>query len=807
MNKIIVFLVFLLIGISVPTYGQDILKSKDLKAVVVDDLSDDQIKQIQTQLEANNLSIDNAEPIALSKGMPKDEFSRLKIRLQSLENGKREKATVKSDNPDKSSIGERKQQLVENNPFVKNNNPLIFGSELFNNTALNFAPDLKLATPVNYILGPGDDIQVSVYGVQEYNGSLSVSVEGKINIPYVGQISVSGISIEAATQKIKSAMSKVYSTVASGQSQVSVSLSTIRTIKITIIGGKQPGSYSISSLATVYNALHLAGGPAENGSYRNIQLIRGNKVYKNVDIYRFLVYGDKSDDVGLKDNDVIKIPVYEKRVTLEGEVKRPGLFEIKGEETFADLLSFASGFSDVAYTASVNVVQKTDKEYKVTDIYAAEYSIYKPQAGDVYKVSKILNRFQNRVTIEGAVFRPNQYSFSKGMKMSELINKADGLREDAYTQRGRIVRLKSDLTSEIVEVNIADALSGDPQADIELQREDILTVYSLLDFRENYNVTINGEIKKPGVYSFFENLTLNDLLIQAGGLTGAASKRVEIARMIKSENIKVSSQRVEMFNIEIDALNNEQLENIKLQPFDVINIRKLPVYEQPQTVTLIGAVVYPGKYVLANKDERIYNVIQRAGGLSPQADIDGVKINRPIKSDQIEDLSRIDLNLGKEKDSIQDNLTDRVTELKYATIPVDWRQISNNTKHYSNVLLQPGDEIEIVTFTEGVKISGNVLLTSEIPFRKGKRFNYYINSVGGIDAKGWKKKSYVIYPNGKAATAGSFLFFRSYPDVTPGSQIVVPQKPDVKKLSTGEIVGLAGIITSLAGVVIAILRN
>jgi len=804
MNKIIAFIVLLTLSISGPVFGQDILKSKDLKGVVVDDLSDDQIKQIQTQLETNNLSVDNAEPIALSKGMSRDEFAKLKIRLQSLQNNKREQQ-VKSDKSDKSN-GDRKQEVIENNPQTVIVNPLIFGSELFNNTALNFAPDLKLATPVNYVLGPGDDIQISVYGVQEYNGNSTVSVEGKISIPYIGQISVAGITIEAATQKIKSAIGKVYSTVASGQSQVSVSLGTIRTIRITIIGGKQPGSYSISSLATVYNALHLAGGPAENGSYRNIQLIRGNKVYKNVDVYRFLVYGDKSDDVGLKDNDVIKIPVYEKRVTLEGEVKRPGIFEIKGDETFADLLSFASGFSDVAYTASVNVVQKTDKEYKVTDIYSAEYSTYKPQAGDVYKVSKILNRFQNRVTIEGAVFRPNQFSFTKGMKISELIQKADGLREDAYTQRGRIVRLKSDLTSEIVEVDIAKALSDDPEANIELQREDIVTIYSLLDFRENYNVTINGEIKKPGVYSFFENLTLNDLLIQAGGLTGAASKRVEIARMIKSENIKISSQRVEMFNIEIDALNNEQLENIKLQPFDVINIRKMPVYEQPQTVTLSGSVVYPGKYVLANKDERIYSVIQRAGGLSPQANIDGVKINRPIKSDQIEDLSRIDLNLGKETDSIQNNLTDRIAELKFATIPVDWRQISKDQKHYSNVLLQPGDEIEIATFTEGVKVSGNVLLTSEIPFRKGKRFNYYINSVGGIDAKGWKKKSYIIYPNGKAATASSFLFFKSYPMVEPGSQIVVPEKPEGKKLSTAELVGIAGILTSLAGVVIAILR-
>jgi protein involved in polysaccharide export with SLBB domain len=798
MNKILAFIILLTLSMSSPVFGQNILSSADLKAVVVDDLSDDQIRQVQSQLASNSTTIDALEPTVLSKGMSKTEFDKLRARLAQLK-------SQGNTSADSSEVAKKQKAPAATQTTIQKADPLIFGSELFNNPALSFAPDSKLATPVNYVLGPGDELQVSVYGVQEFNANIPVSAEGKIKIPYVGQFSVSGMTIEAATQKIKSEMGRVYSTVGSGQSTVSVTLGTIRTIKVTIIGSKQPGNYSISSLSTVYNALHIAGGPAENGSYRNIQLIRGNKVIRNIDIYHFLVNGDGSDNVGLKDNDVIKIPVYEKRVVLEGEVKRAGIFEIKGNETFVDLLSFASGFSDVAYTASVNVVQKTDKEYKVKDIYAAEYATYKPLSGDVYKVSKILSRFENRITVEGAVFRPNQFSFSQGMRISDLIMKADGLREDAYTQRARIVRLKTDLTSEIVEVDLAKALSGDPEANIELKKEDVLTVYSLLDFKENYSVTINGEIKKPGSYSFVENLTLNDLLIEAGGLTGAASKKVEIARMIKSENIKVSSQKVEIIDIEINALNNEQLDNIKLQPFDVINIRRLPVYEQPETVLVSGSVVYPGKYVIAKKDERIFDVIKRAGGLNPQANTEGVKIKRPIKAEQLEDLSRINLNLGK-GDSIQKKLNQKVAELKYATIPVDWNEINNNPKHYSNVLLQPGDEIEVSTFTEGVKVSGSVLLTSEIPYRRGKGFNYYISSVGGVDAKGWKRKSYVIYPNGRAATASSFLFFKSYPEVEPGSQIVVPARPETKRLSTGEIVGIAGILTSLAGVVIAILR-
>jgi protein involved in polysaccharide export with SLBB domain len=806
MNKFIIFLFFFILGVCTPLTAQDLLKSSDLRSVNVDELSDPQIAQIKSQLKSNNMSIDQAETLAISKGMSATEFAKLRSRLTGLESSGNTNLRTAGNKTGSNSAGVKTREMTASPQAISEpSNPLIFGSELFNNPALSFEPNQKMATPLNYVLGPADELQISVYGVQEFNASIPVTVEGKVNIPYVGQIPVSGLTIEAATQKIKNAMAKVYSTVGSGQSKVTVTLSSIRTISITIIGSKHPGNYSISSLASVYNALHIAGGPADNGSYRNIQLIRGNKVFKNIDIYDFLVDGNQSDNVGLKDNDVIRIPVYQNRVTIEGEVKRPGIFEIKGDETFAELISFASGFTEVAYTASVSVVQKTDKEFKVRDINADEFATYKPKSGDVYKVSKILSRFENRIIITGAVFRPDQYSFTPGMRISDLVAKADGLREDAYTLRARLIRLKDDLTSEIVEVNLAEALVGNASANIELKKEDALTIYSLLDFKENYKVSIDGEVRSPGSYDYYENLTLNDLLIQAGGLTGAASKKVEIARMVKAENIdNTNPRKVEVLVIEINTLNNEQMENIKLLPYDVINIRRLPVFEQPEQVILSGEVIYPGRYVLENKDERIGDIIKRAGGLSPQANIYGVKIKRPIKSEQVEDLSRIDLNLG-EGDTIQKKLTDRVIQLKYATIPVDWERIMKDEKHYSNVILLPGDEIEVLAFEEGVKISGNVLLNSEIPYRKGKGFNYYINSVGGVDEKGWKKKSYIIYPNGKADVAGSFLFFRSYPEVQPGSQIVVPAKPVNKKMSTGEIVGIASVLTSLAGVVIAIL--
>ncbi len=786
--------------------AQDLLKGTDLSTIKVDYLSDGDLAKIKSQLQSNNTTIDQVETTVLAKGMSATEFAKLKARLSS------QLATESTGISDKDLYDEKKgeqsrqQEKIVNKKVKDTLNSLVFGSELFDNPDLNFEPNLKLATPVNYILGPGDELQISVYGVQEYSANIPVTTEGKVNIQYVGQISVSGMTIEAATQKIRGAIARVYSTVASGQSQVGISLSRIRTIKVTIIGSKQPGNYSISSLATVYNALFLGGGPGKNGSYRNIELLRNNKVYKKIDIYNFLVNGNQSDNVGLKDNDVIRIPAYSQRVTVEGQVKRPGIFEMKSGETFKDLLSFASGFNEFAYTASVNVLQKTAKEFKVKDIKSSEYGSYNPLAGDVFRISKILNRFENRIKIEGAVFRPDTYSFYEGMRVSDLVAQADGLKEDAYTARATIVRTKADLTTEVTNVNLDQALSGDFEANIPLRKEDVVTVYSILDFKEDYKITIDGEIKRPGVYEYHEDLTLNDLLVQAGGLTGSASKRVEVARMIKSDTIDDANlSRAQLFNIDIIAGNNEQIKNFELQPFDVVNIRRMAVFEKPEMVTVSGAVNYTGKYVLANKKEKIYDVIQRAGGLKAIANLDGVKIKRPINAKQIEELENVNLNLEK-KDSIQDKLTKKLKEdLKYATIPVDWRAILKNPNDKTNVTLFPGDEIDVSVYNESVKVTGSVLLTSEIPYSKGKSFNYYIDAVGGTDAKGWKKKAYIIYPNGKAAVSSTFCFIRSYPKVLPGSQIVVPEKPEGKKMSTGEIVSIASVLASLAGVVIAIL--
>lgn len=778
--------------------AQDLLTGTDLTAFKADNLSSTDIAKIKAQLESNNLTIEQTETILLSKGMSGEEITKLKAKLYNT-------PIVAGQKKTNLNFG-RAQEKVINTKVKDPDNNLVFGSELFDNPTLNFEPNLQIATPVNYILGPGDELQVSVYGVQVFNTNLTVSVEGKIDIENIGQIPVIGMTIEAATQKIRNAVANVYTTVRTGQSKIGITLSKVRTIKITIIGSKQPGNYSVSSLATVYNALYLAGGPSKNGSYRNIELLRNNVVYKKIDIYHFLVNGDQSDNVGLKDNDVIHIPSYSHRVAITGEVKRPGVFEIKTGENFKDLLLFASGFNEYAYTASVNVTQKTEKEFKVRDLKASDFATYQPLPGDEYRISKILDRFENRIKILGAVFRPDTYSFYEGMKISDLVKKAEGLKEDAYTKRAKITRYKDDLTIEMMQVNLQEAMAGNPEADVVLRKEDVVNIYSILEFIEEYKITIDGEIKKPGIYAYQENLTLNDLLIEAGGILGSSSKKVEIARMIKSESINENSTvRAELFNLEISVDNNEQAKNFELKPFDVVTIRRLAVYEVPETVNISGAVNYSGKYVLVNKKEKIYDIINRAGGLTAIANLDGVKIYRPIKNKQLQELQNVNMKLGK-NDSIQNLLTNKLRDLKYATIPVDWRKIAKNPNHNTNVTLFPGDEIEVAAFNEGVKISGNVLLTSEIPYQKGKSFRYYLGAVGGTDGRAWKRKSFIIYPNGKTAVSKTFLFVRSYPKVLPGSQIVVPEKPQRKSMSTAETIGIGSILVSLAFLVITSVR-
>ena len=816
MKKLLSTLLFLLF-VSSAIHAQDILKGKDLSQVKVDQLSDGDIAKLKSQLASNGMPIEQAEQAAIAKGMSKSEFAKLKLRLEATTDatgtGKLKTAITKptttrtNNSSDSLDTGKYDDEEKKAKPLI---DPLIFGSELFTAVAPNFEPNMKLATPLNYMLGPDDQLQVSVYGVQEYNGELLVSAEGNILVPNVGQIKVAGLTIEAATQKLKSIMgSGVYSYLRTGGSKLSVTLSKIRSIKVTVIGTNHPGNYNLSSLATVFNALYVAGGPSAFGSFREIELVRNNKVLRSIDLYRFLLHGDQTDNIGLQDNDVIRVPAYKKRMELQGQVKRPGIFEVLPGDSFAGILDFASGFTDTAYQSSVKIFQRNDKERKVADLEAADYSKYQPQTGDVVVASKILNRFANRVRITGAIFRPDVYGLSPGLTVADLIRKADGLKEDAFTGRGQIIRLQEDLTRSILSFDIRKALAGDAANNSLLQREDEVLISSVQDLRDSFKVTIQGEVRVPGQYDFVKNLSLKDLVVQAGGFSDAAYKTIEIARLIKRDSIKLGDNGASLIIIaNIDGegeLNSAAANNIPLQAFDVITIRRKAGYTLPESVSISGQVQYPGPYVLSNRNERVSELLKRAGGLTPDAYPEGAFIKRFKTEQEKLKAQEVAKKLKKAVKDSTETLTEEILE-EFDKVSIDLAQIIKYPGTVSDLILHPKDELYIPKFEAQVKVSGEVLLNTQVPFELGKGFGSYIGAAGGFSPFALKKRAYIVYANGRAARTRRFLFFNAYPKVKPGSEIVVPKAADKKSSSTAEIVGLTSGLVSLAGVVIAILK-
>ena len=803
------FMILVILLVATTASAQDLLKGNNLSSVRVDQLSDGDIAKLKAQLSVQGMTIDQAETMAIAKGMSPAEFAKLKARVNGPTSTTGTKTTKTQEartnsSTDTADTEKYTQQLPK--PLI---NPLIFGSELYTSVAPSFEPNMSLATPLNYVLGPNDQIAVSVYGVQEYSGDLLVSAEGNVSIPNVGLIRVAGLNIEAATQKIKNTMgSTVYTYLRSGGSKISVTLSKIRTIKVTIIGANRPATYRLSSLATVFNALYVSGGPTAFGSFREIELLRDNKLFKKIDLYRMLLNGDQSDNVGLKDNDVIRIPSYKTRISIEGQVKRPGIFEVLPTENFANILAFASGFTDTAYQASVKVFAQTNKERQIKDLLQAQYNSYQPQMGDVFVVSKLLNRFSNRVKIAGAVYRPDVFELTTNLKVADLIRKADGLTEDAYTGRAQIIRLQEDLTRSVVSFDVAKALNNDAAHNILLTREDEVLITSKQELKDSFNVYIQGEIRKPGSFEFVQGLTLKDLIVQAGGFTDAAFKTIEIARIIKRDSITSQDLGATQIIIaQIDGDLSMAEASTPLSAFDVITIKRKAGYTLPESVRITGQVQYPGPYALSARNERVSAILKRAGGYTVDAFVEGAYL---VHNKTAEEKERENENIARAEKMLKDS--SGIIELQNqkntssVKVPLNLYEIMANPGSEEDLVLKVGDEIFIPKYDGQIKVGGAVLLTTQVPYSNNNSFNNYITAAGGYSVDAVKRKSYVIYPNGKAAKSTRFLFFAIRPKVKPGSEIVVPKKAERKKTSSAELIGISSSIASLAGLIIALLR-
>jgi protein involved in polysaccharide export with SLBB domain len=754
-----------LLGIfSTFSFGQEFLKGSDLSQVRAAQFSEAEIAQIGKELKANQMTIEQAEPLALAKGMSATEFTQLKVRLQS---NTVVPAEVKEEQ--KKGAGTTQEGSV-----LAAKNSVVFGSELFTSKSLSFEPNQNMPTPPNYILGPGDQLDINVYGVQQFGYSATISKNGTVNIPNVGEVFLSGLAFEAAKNKLQKQIGRIYSTLASNGSKLSVSVSNYRTILVTIIGAQQPGNYRLSAMSSVYNALHLAGGPSDIGSYRKIELIRNNKVIRTIDLYRFLTKGDQSDNVSLTDNDVIRIPSYDGRITLEGEIKRPGIFEVINGENLQNVIDYASGFTENAYKNRILVKQKTSTELKVTDLNETTFGAYVPKAGDLISVDKILDRYENRVQIKGAVFRPGEYSLplTGTMTIKDLVLKADGVAENVFLSKASLIRQKEDLTKEYISFNLQAALNGDTTANMTLQKEDIVMVFYNQELLDSYQVSIDGEVRKPGAFNYVSGMTLYDLLLESEYFTDLAASTVTVFRNKKDTAYNPKDQeKIVSFNLTIDPKSPEAAATFLLEAQDRVVVRRIVTFETPQMINLTGEVLYPGGYAIAKKEERVLDFIQRAGGLTDEADLGAIKVVR-----------------------------------NGLNIPIDWKAINRNPNRTRNLVLQPGDAIQIPNKSYTVTISGSVMFSTEVPYKKGKGVKYYINNSGGTTERGWLKKVYVVHANGSASTCGSFFGIRNYPKVLPGSKIIVPMKPEKQKTSTGEIVGISSVLASLAGILLAVFK-
>ncbi|PSK94436.1 SLBB domain-containing protein [Taibaiella chishuiensis] len=807
-NLVRIFCFALFLAIPPVLHAQNIDR-QNLSNIKVDELSDVQIMAIRDQILASGQKQEDVEKILIDRGMASEEVTKFKGRMSSLKEG-----SLDFENKEAAKTINGKKELAFEKPVAKDMGLRIFGSEYFENATSNFAPNTNRPTPQNYIVGPGDKLQINVFGNSVVNWNLEVNAEGSILLPGMGNVFVGGKTIENATQMIKDRLRANSYAIGNG-TDVNISLSNIRTIRVNINGEvKRPGPINISSLSTLLNALYESGGPNSIGSLRSIELYRHNSLIRRVDIYDYILRGDKSGDILLEDDDIINVPPYRVRVALEGEVKRPALYEVMPGESLKDVLLFSGGFNDKAYTASVKALQLTDKGKRVKDINASEFDSYVPLKGDHYTVEPILDRFENRVTLNGSVFRPGQFELQAGLTLSELIKRADGLKEDAYPDRGYITRLKGDNTTEVIPFNVKGVVDGTAE-DIALKREDIITIPSIFDLRETYKVTIAGSVRRPGSFPYDENITVEDLILRAGGFAdGADMKRVEIARRVKDSDRRAKDAKLaEIFNITIDPKLTLAESKFKLQPYDVVSVYSLPGFVTPQIVTIEGEVMMPGSYAMISKDERISDLIKRANGFTAYAYLKGASLKRGDVIETQSDAEKRDLKLAQfrqkqteaTKGAVDANLENPTKRNNF--VGIDLEYIIQHPKGRKDAILLNGDVINVPRVLQTVKISGEVFSPITTMYTPNQGLNEYVLNSGGFTEDAFKRKSYVVYANGSIKGTRHFLFFRNYPNIEPGAEIFIPKRKQREKAAnTAQMwIGLGTSMASLAAVIFGII--
>jgi len=677
----------------------------------------------------------------------------------------------------------------------------VFGRDIFNRKDLSFEPNMNIATPQNYRLGPGDAVNIDIYGASQKSEQTTVSPDGDVVIEGFGPVQVSGLTVAEANARLRSTLGSRYSS-----SRVRLTVGQTRTIMVNVMGEvKRPGTYTLSAFASVFHALYMAGGINDLGTLRNIKVYRQNKLVTVVDIYDYILNGKLTGNVRLADNDVVVVGAYDCLVNLTGKVKRPMYYEMKRSESVGTLLKYAGGFAGDAYTKAVRVVRKTGREYSVFNVDEFDFNTFHLADEDSVSVDSILPRFSNMVEVKGAVFRPGMYQVGGSINsVRTLIEHAEGITEEAFTARAVMHRMRPDRTLEVIPVDVEGIMSG-KVADIPLQKNDVLFVPTKGEMMQQQTVTIHGEVMYPGIYKFAANETLEDLVLQAGGLKESASTtKVDVARRIinpKALSTDSVISRTYTFALK-DGFVIDGETGFTLQPFDEVYVRKSPGYNVQKNIAVQGQVMFAGTYTLTSKNERLSDAIKRAGGVTDLAYIRGARLERRITPDErlrMETVLRLaEMQSGK-KDSVEKKRLD-LGDTYYVGIELEKALAEPGGD--ADLVLREGDKLIVPEYNGTVKISGNVMYPNTVAYEKGRRPAWYINQAGGFGNRAKKSNTYIIYMNGTVARVGHNAKIR------PGCEIVVPTKPEgngkalTQWLSVGTTVaGLATLIAAIANLI------
>lgn len=699
------------------------------------------------------------------------------------------------------TVGGRVDNRADNTAITDNASQ-IFGHDVFTNRNLTFEPSINLATPVDYRLGPGDEVIIDVWGASENTIRQSISPEGTIQVSGLGPVQLSGMTVKDANAYLQREFSKIYSGISGSEptSQIKLTLGDIRTIQINIMGEVAvPGTYTLSSFSSVFHALYRAGGVNKIGSLRSIKVVRNGKTIADLDVYDYLMKGKMKDDIRLQEGDVIIVNPYESLVRIAGKVKRPMFYEMKPTETVATILNYAGGFTGDAYKKAVRIIRKSGREHQVYNVDEMDYSVFRLDDGDSISVDAVLKRFENRVEIRGAVYRSGLYELSGTVNtVKQLIKKAEGLRGDAFLNRALLDRENEDLSHEVIAVDLGGLLKG-TVADIPLQKNDILYIPSIHDLKEEETISIHGEVANPGTFLFSKNMTIEDLLVQSGGLLeAAATTKVDITRRIKDpKSTSFSSVLGKTYSFDIkDGLVVGGEGDFHLEPFDEVYVRKSPAYRKQQNVVVAGEVLFGGNYALVKKNERLSDLISKAGGITPDAYVKGARLIRKMTEEEQRrqaDAVRM-ARMGEGKDSIS---VEKLNISDTYTVGINLEKAISNPGSDFDLVLREGDVLFIPEYINTVKISGAVMYPNSVLYKRGESLRYYINQAGGYGNLAKKKKAYVVYMNGTVSRLKS----RDKKAIEPGCEIIVPSKEEKKRMSTAEILGMGSTTASIAAMI------